>query len=524
MGGVSACVLTEDWANVAHSETLWRSIAQRCGYSHADDAYTRETYCRYLCEAHNASVSGYFDDVSDFGALCKKVWTLDRCWGMHRSDDADQEQRPRRRVELRPEVHPLRPTGTQEDVHRIKLDPFDQCVIVTGRHGGVRSLDAITGDLLWSISPSETRDYPHLEFSEGYMVFDRLGAYAVRSQLTAGIGHFEVWRSERLLGDLSEEARRGAFRRYTILTTAHPVRAYRFQYPTLVCSTLDGFVLQFDVPQKTLTHSFAVSGGVNEGLNVNYIDFDDNFIFLVGNGCDAVTVLHRETGEVAWALFDYIDQHGPPDSYTSDAAPSSGQQAFHKRRLSRRATPPRWYTAHRSMIRASTGLYVWYAVHPDHETDTLVLLSQGGLLFIRNYTAYFRDRTRVNPDMFYYAFPMVRTAIQHPLESKGLGKGWQNRLVHQTHGQLSVAKGRVLSVFGLTTLIDLRTPSRLDRDNTRIGTNAPDDGSLAPMTVYEWADIACLGSEKTEQLDTFMHCSCVQMDQVRPRVQPHLRR
>ena len=110
-----------------------------------------------------------------------------------------------------------------EQVWRIKLDPFDESIITTGRRGGVRAMDAHTGEALWWIPVNQTGRFPHLEFSNGWMIFDRLG-------------YFEVWRSERLVEDLADEARRGAFQRFTILDPPRDVRAFRFQYPSLAVS------------------------------------------------------------------------------------------------------------------------------------------------------------------------------------------------------------------------------------------------------------------------------------------------
>lgn len=389
-----------------------------------------------------------------------------------------------------------------EQVWRIKLDPFDESIITTGRRGGVRAMDAHTGEALWWIPVNQTGRFPHLEFSNGWMIFDRLG-------------YFEVWRSERLVEDLADEARRGAFQRFTILDPPRDVRAFRFQYPSLVCSSLDGYVLEFDVPHKTLVRSIRVGGGVNEDANVNYIEFDDDFVFLVGSGCDAVTVLDRVTGEVVWTLFDHIDQHGAPECYVPDSGQCSAPHGFQQRHLLRTTTPPRWFTAHRSMLRTSLGLYVWFAVHPDPETKTLVVQGQSGLLLIPRYPDFFRNPGAVQARMIFYAFPTARAVPEkgRSARGQGLAKGWQHQLMSRgTHGQLSVAHGRAVSVYGITTLLDLRTPSPLLRDYTRVGTSEPEEHAMAPFTAYEWSDLLCLGDAEAESLDPFLRCSCVQVD------------
>ncbi|KAH6911204.1 hypothetical protein BKA70DRAFT_1560335 [Coprinopsis sp. MPI-PUGE-AT-0042] len=73
---------------------------------------------------------------------------------------------------------------TPNQVHRIKVDELNGFFITTSRTGGLIVSDIDTGKTLWNLPNIYVRRYAHLEYENGYLVFDRPD------------GVKEVWRSE----------------------------------------------------------------------------------------------------------------------------------------------------------------------------------------------------------------------------------------------------------------------------------------------------------------------------------------
>ncbi|WFD19213.1 hypothetical protein MCAP1_001436 [Malassezia caprae] len=489
--------VSKQWHHVARSDAVWRATALRQGYIHVDcDITTALELCR--TDPRHAMASRYLDGTSTYYELCRRLCLLDRHWGR---STAMAEPRTDGVRELSPAARYLRPAGSDEDVWRIKLDHADHCIIVTGRRGGVRTIDVDTGELLWSIPPSETRRCPHLEWSHGYMIFDRESR-----------GHFEVWRSERIIPEVAEP-RRGAYRQYAILDAPHPILAYRFQYPTLLSATADDYVLLYDVPSRTLTQKISLASTATRGVNM-YVDaltqplhFDDNFVFLVGGSTFSITVLSRATQSAVWHLRDHLERFGEPSCYVPEPLPTTSALCFQQQHVYP-VPPPHMLVASPDDVRRadSAGPSTWSAVHPDVESDTLVLLSQEGLLLFRHYSAHLLHGAA--PELIYvqlpnrvYARPEDRP--EEPLDEV-LPPNWGLMLEHFMPGQLAVAHGRVFMVHGMLLMMDLLAPSGLSaRYSDRPGT--------VPFSVYRWSDVMVLEHRRIHGFP-YWNCSCVQMD------------
>lgn len=130
------------------------------------------------------------------------------------------------------------------------------------------------------------------QFDQGYMIFDR----------TPGVeGHFEVYKSERLCSPAELNnlpSRRGHFIPVGRLSSSHPVRAYKFNYPHLCLASWDRFVVTFNVPEMEVESIFPCDG-LGGNTRFNYIDFDENYVFLVGRD---VWVYERRNGQLIWSL------------------------------------------------------------------------------------------------------------------------------------------------------------------------------------------------------------------------------
>lgn len=145
-----------------------------CGYVGHDETL-QQAKERYQYHSCMSSVVGYFDDVSSWQQLCRARYLLDRRTGRRSAATSCTET-----LELWPQRQYLRPRRAREDAWRLKLDPWDHCVVVTGRRGSLRTLDAETGEELWAVEPSPRRTYTHLEWSCGWLVVDRGGGAFTR--------------------------------------------------------------------------------------------------------------------------------------------------------------------------------------------------------------------------------------------------------------------------------------------------------------------------------------------------------
>jgi len=179
----------------------------------------------------------------------------------------------------------------RESVHRIKVDEQRKLIISTTSMDfplvEVRDMD--TGRELWYLEPSMGRMYAHLEYSNGFLIFDRSS------------GHREVWRlcgsgslvaidpipcnetpsefdisarPDAFMLEDSESALqralmlyagphepdfrpRGCFEPYAVLRSPEETRAYRFVYPALLTAAHEKVYI-WDVPSARIVET--VSG------------------------------------------------------------------------------------------------------------------------------------------------------------------------------------------------------------------------------------------------------------------------
>ncbi|RXW18353.1 hypothetical protein EST38_g7509 [Candolleomyces aberdarensis] len=84
---------------------------------------------------------------------------------------------------------------TNEKVHRIKVDEKNGFFLTTSRAGGLVVRDVESKRVLWELPKSYVRIYSHLEYENGYIIFDRTN------------GSQEVWRSSSIPAPRSPSAR-----------------------------------------------------------------------------------------------------------------------------------------------------------------------------------------------------------------------------------------------------------------------------------------------------------------------------
>lgn len=230
-------------------------------------------------------------------------------------------------------------------------------------------------------------------------------------------------------------------------------------------------------------------------------------MFLVGGSTYSITVLSRATHSVVWHLRDHLERFGEPQCYVPEPLPTAPALCFQQQHVYP-APPPHMLVASPDNVQRadSAGPSTWSAVHPDAASDTLVLLSQEGLLLFRHYSAHLLHGAA--PELVYVELPsrVYARPEDHPEErlEEVLPPNWGIMLEHFMPGQLAVGHGRVFMVHGMLVMLDLLAPSALSaRYSDRRGT--------VPFSVYRWSDVMVLEHRRIHGFP-YWNCSCVQMD------------
>ncbi|SPO25889.1 uncharacterized protein UTRI_03254 [Ustilago trichophora] len=504
------------WSEFCLDESLWRELSIRLGYCQLERAAEERRTCirvvgsvlQQIGEGQQgssqdllqATIERYrtrntttlFDGCASWRHLCCRLWRLNCNWLPSQPTNAAKPElaeitdvpssiqttnAPSSSLDdfdidaagsdlpeialssyLFPHRRLLHIMPQESGVWRCKIDPEERTYIVSGQNGGIQVFDHSTKTLLWHIPRTATRPCPHLEFSRGWFIFDR-----------PGIGHFEVWRSERLVPDLGREPDRGHYQRFAILSSIRPTRAYRFQYPYLCAASQDGFIMIWDVPQQQLVETIDMRGSPHKDGNITYIDFDDEFVFVTGMGAKSVSVFSRSTQQLVWNMGQHFASRArPPTTWRledsqSNPWPGFVNPAFVQRRLTP-ASPGPWQAGPNTLNLAQmimTPYQIWSAVHPDIKTKTLVILGQGTVLLLKDYKKFFSDPSQA-PDLFieiefenlqeYYSrtFRFARTDVEADLE-------WNSRRLweHRGDAQLTVHEGRAVIVNEFLLILDL---------------------------------------------------------------------
>lgn len=203
---------------------------------------------------HNASLVHSFPSkgIADWKVHCQNEVYLTRSWlGKEKA---------------RIIRHPLNETT----VHRIKVDDEKGLVMTTSMFGG---LIVCKGESVWR--EENVRAYAHLEYSNGYIVFDRFGSAK------------EVWKH---IGEANFELDK-------ILQIPEPTRAFRFVYPTLlVCAPRTLFLLDIRSGEiiQSIPHSLEI---------ICYVELNEKYAFVCG---ESLQVYERQNGRRVLDLTPFI--------------------------------------------------------------------------------------------------------------------------------------------------------------------------------------------------------------------------
>ncbi|KAI0030343.1 hypothetical protein K488DRAFT_15245, partial [Vararia minispora EC-137] len=207
--------------------------------------------------------------------------------------------------ELCPSLFPsriIRAAG--DEVHRIKADERARICIVSHSRNGltVTNLGSPGGpsQVLWSLSPRYVRRYAHVEYENGFLIFDRISGskevWRLRSTLPKD-GPLEAPQSPpdenmRIISTHSAYKHRatnprGHFVPWALLRVPDMTRAYHYVHPTLATVSTQTVFL-YDVPTGTRTHFPIFSD------EIRYVELNDAFVFVCGSDC--VRVYARQGG------------------------------------------------------------------------------------------------------------------------------------------------------------------------------------------------------------------------------------
>lgn len=164
---------------------------------------------------------------------------------------------------------------------------------------------------------SYVRQYSHLEYSHGFIIFDRYGSQLEAWQRVADSPHTtsapntdtaqaEAWEASPYR---SYTSNRGIYQPFAVLSNPNHIHAYRFIYPDLLVVSrvaLEAYI--WDIPTATLVQTLSLSGGggwLPSPPFITYVEISKDHIFVCWTSC--ITVHSRRTGEKVFQLPDGPD-------------------------------------------------------------------------------------------------------------------------------------------------------------------------------------------------------------------------
>ncbi|KAF8799147.1 hypothetical protein BYT27DRAFT_7176632 [Phlegmacium glaucopus] len=233
-----------------------------------------------------------------------------------------------------------------ESTHRIKVDELAGYIITTFRQGGILVTDLNQDRILWALPSRYTRQYAHLEYGQGYMIFDREN------------WDIEVWRR---LSDISEDvvvgpsapdaiqremydkmheshapAMDGHFKPWAVLHMSEPTSAFRFVYPTLIVAAYDRVYL-WDIPSGNIIQEIeglqylGSENGHNTYLGtIECVEISERHVFLIAE-LD-LRVFSRATGKSVFDIPSAKQRFGfwkyVPESFMQYRTPGSALMSY----------------------------------------------------------------------------------------------------------------------------------------------------------------------------------------------------
>ncbi|KAJ3549871.1 hypothetical protein NM688_g5135 [Phlebia brevispora] len=231
----------------------------------------------------------YLSGVHGWRELCRRGLTLERNWARHG-------------------CHPLNLIATDHpDVHRIKVDEEVGIVITTHADGGLVVRDMDTGEVLWGLPRTYVRSYAHCEYSNGFLIFDRLGQAKEVWRLAT-----EYERSPLPADEFQQEISftinqfigpsKGNFKPWALLVMPELGRAFRFVYPVLLVSGLTrAYLYHVETGEliQTITETQAVRDSSALG-DINYVELNAFHVLICGTL--QLRIFERGSGNLLYSM------------------------------------------------------------------------------------------------------------------------------------------------------------------------------------------------------------------------------
>lgn len=215
--------------------------------------------------------------ANDWKSFCASCFQLENSWRGYGPSVA----------KFLPEIISI-DSGVLFGLHRLKLDEDAGLLITTHVFGGLSVVSLQNVDRpLWCLSVRHVRQYAHVEYDRGFIVFDRMG------------GGKEVWRHavdydpmDVPLDNLPDadqfqaeekamvDQEFGRFVPWALLSIPELTRAYRFVYPTLLVAGYDHAFL-YDIPTARLVQTINISGVAAEDFgDLRYVELSNQHVFI----------------------------------------------------------------------------------------------------------------------------------------------------------------------------------------------------------------------------------------------------
>jgi len=245
-----------------------------------------------LDDSKGSHVLPWLDDVDDWKNLCKKYITLEKAW----TGKGNTTQKT---------------VVAEGPFHSFKVDEEQRTVICANRDGGLQVMCALENTVLWSLPRSYTSPYTNLEYSHGFIVFNRGAMYlevwqretdreAPGLSPSPDAAQLKVWRRSP---DLS--AARGRYRPFAVLPNPGGARTCRLAYPHLLAVSQAGTTAYiWHIPTVTLVQTLTLMIPWDSARSIiYYVEVSDDhafFCFSIG-----LVVYSRQTGAIVFQVPGY---------------------------------------------------------------------------------------------------------------------------------------------------------------------------------------------------------------------------
>ncbi|KII85598.1 hypothetical protein PLICRDRAFT_31764 [Plicaturopsis crispa FD-325 SS-3] len=231
------------------------------------------------------------DGVNDWKDFCQKRLCLESGWTGKGPSSAHFHEAAGKRV------------------HRLKVDEKVGIIITTAIEGGVVVADLYTDERLWGLSSAYVRPYAHCEYSNGYLVFDRVGGFkevwrlasdaAGAERPTASSPDSEQWLESEASARryVSSTTRKGHFEPWALLRLPEHGRAFRLVYPTLlVASANSAFMWDVTTGEQLTTIRDTQRCGEGYMGGINYVEVSDHYAIVCGS--EKLRIFSRSDGSL----------------------------------------------------------------------------------------------------------------------------------------------------------------------------------------------------------------------------------